>query len=750
MAGGGEATGVQAAAARGDEEPAPTEQENSETSERQGSATDEWNWSDHSQGVAWGDAGWHSRPWNRDWWGSAQPDSGSHDYDRRGSWTSSWGNYSTEAFSGSRTWGSGRSDDDYFGGDGRRGDRDPRAGPSDPEGTWRDPWADGGARHRLWHDSPDGGGHGDHNLGGSTHNPVWNGWRHFSSDSVAQSGGHGDQGGVQKGGAPRPSEKLSVPVFNGGDDEDVGTSARSYLRQVEAWRGLTYLPSNQQGLVLYRHLAGKAWVAAEELNVDALSRDDGVHYLMSWLRNRYLDLEVTRIGKALSEMFRKLRRKPGQSIRDYNAEYDRLHARLKEVGCMLPEECSAWLYVDRLQLEEGAELNLLASVGNVYNLNKLQKAAIIQDRGLRKPWEGIGNRNGRKPYTAHITDADGEDDTMPEDEDGEDNEPIPEEVAVAYMTFQNAKAKYREQAKSRGYRGENGKSGNKAGGKTDGAGAEHKEKTRDEKLKQIKARSFCSGCGRRGHWHLDDECPNNARQSSGTAKGTPTREVCVLMPAQVMTVKHEAGVLAGITDTACARTVAGTQWLQEYMDKLGDKEAKPELSKECEAFKFGTGRIHYSSFNVILSFELGDSMVQLRTSIIPGDIPLLLSKTVLGKLGMVYDVEQGRADFTAVGLKGYELMVTPSGHPAIPIKPAKPASGTYTSLVAEDLQLEPRVQYMVHAVAHASCRPQALYNLYYEKKIPPEIRNLLVQSKLCRESFMTWWRSSDVGGDFWV
>ena len=148
------------------------------------------------------------------------------------------------------------------------------------------------------------------------------------------------------------------------------------------------------------------------------------------------------------------------------------------------------------------------------------------------------------------------------------------------------------------------------------------------------------------------------------------------MPAQVMAVKHEVGVLIGITDTACARTVAGTQWLQEYMDKLGDKEAKPELSKDCEAFKFGTGRIHYSSFNVILSFVLGDSMVQLRTSIIPGDIPLLLSKTVLGKLGMIYDVDQDRADITAVGLNGYELMLTPSGHPAIPIKPAKPASGT--------------------------------------------------------------------------
>ena len=502
--------------------------------------------------------------------------------------------------------------------------------------------------------------------------------------------------------------------------------------------------------MLYRHLAGKAWVAAEELNVDALSRDDGVHYLMSWLRNRYLDLEVTRIGKALSEMFRKLRRKHGQSIRDYNAEYDRLHARLKEVGCVLPEECSAWLYVDRLQLDEEAELNLLASVGNVYNLGKLQKAAIIQDRGLRKPWENSG-KGGRRPHTAHITDADDENEDQFAQAYDEEDEELPEEVAVAYMTFQNAKAKYKEQAKSRGYKGDGGKGGSKDGGKSGFQSAEPKDKIRDDKLKQIKARSFCSGCGRRGHWHLDDECPNNANKGANPQKGGQTREVCVMMPAQVMVLKHEAGVLMGITDTACARTVAGTQWLQEYMNKLGDAEAKPELSKEREAYKFGTGRIHYSSFNVVLTFVLGNSTVQLRTSIIAGDIPLLLSKTVLAKLGMVYDVEGGSADFNAVGLKGFELMVTPSGHPAaIPIVPAKPAKGVSTELPAEDLRLEPRVQYTVHAVAVASCRSPTHYNLYYEKKIPPEFRNVVAQPKLCRESFVTWWRDSEVGGDFWV
>ena len=51
-----------------------------------------------------------------------------------------------------------------------------------------------------------------------------------------------------------------------------------------------------------------------------------------------------------------------------------------------------------------------------------------------------------------------------------------------------------------------------------------------------------------------------------------------MMPAQVATMKHEAGVLMGITDTACARTVAGTHWLQDYLPKTCD------LSPACNTW----------------------------------------------------------------------------------------------------------------------------------------------------------------------
>ena len=335
-----------------------------------------------------------------------------------------------------------------------------------------------------------------------------------------------------------------------------GNSARSYLRQIEVWKRITRLPPNQLGLILYQHLSGKAWIAAEELSVARLSTPDGLGYFTSWVSARFLDLEVARIGRAFSDFFRRLRRKPTQTIREYNTEYDRLHGRLREVGCSLPEECAAWLYLDRLQLEESQELNLLASVGNRYSLHHLQHAAVLHDRGQRKPWESTTGKGRRANYT-HMTnhdmsDGDEEDADNPEDA-------IPEEVAEALMTYQSAKEKYRAQQRSRGTVDAN------KGPKDEPGNGEGRAGTgdRESRLKAMKARSFCGGCGRRKHWHKDDVCPLNR---GGGAKAEAPKSVAMTnsMPADVYALKHVSDNLMGVADTACARTVAGTQWLQSY------------------------------------------------------------------------------------------------------------------------------------------------------------------------------------------
>ena len=185
-------------------------------------------------------------------------------------------------------------------------------------------------------------------------------------------------------GSRGPSEKMVVPTFSGttpGNGDDLGTSARSYLRQVAAWRRMTRMSEDQQALTLYQNLTDRAWIDAERLDMDRLATKQGVDYLIEWVKDRYLDVQVTQIGRSLSGFFRGLHRKAHQTVRDYLAEFDRAHARLTEVGCVLPDVAAAWVFVDRMGLEEQAELNLLASVGNQYSLKALQQAAIVHDRG---------------------------------------------------------------------------------------------------------------------------------------------------------------------------------------------------------------------------------------------------------------------------------------------------------------------------------------------------------------------------------
>lgn len=89
------------------------------------------------------------------------------------------------------------------------------------------------------------------------------------------------------------------------------------------------------------------------------------------------------MGRYTSDFFKVLKRGASQDVRDFNQEFDRQISRLREVGCALPDVC---LVVVRGQDARG-QCALLSSVGNAYNLQKLQDVAVIQDRMNRRLWE---------------------------------------------------------------------------------------------------------------------------------------------------------------------------------------------------------------------------------------------------------------------------------------------------------------------------------------------------------------------------
>ena len=156
-------------------------------------------------------------------------------------------------------------------------------------------------------------------------------------------------------------------------------------------------------------------------------------------------------------------------------------------------------------------------------------------------------------------------------------------------------------------------------------------------------------------------------------------------------------------------------------------------------------------------------------------------------------------------MKGLELITTSSGHPAIPILPAKPVDEA-KRLVIQDKGLSSARQYMAFAVSTASLSPSRplkvpatpttatspskplkvpststtslsrplkvpttfttspdnddanhgsynkgpQYRIFYDKKLSPQAKELLCQDRLHEQSSVAWWEGTKHSSDFWL
>eukprot|EP00435_Cladocopium_sp_Y103_P029729 s4082_g7.t1 len=511
------------------------------------------------------------------------------------------------------------------------------------------------------------------------------------------------------------SDKIAVPEFSGEDDKD-GLVTRGYLRKVAAWQRMTRLRPNKQALALYNNLTGRAWRDAEELDLALLDSTNGVSVFTTWISEKYLDKEVVK------------------EIRDFNQEYDRQVSRLKEIGCNLPDLCLAWLYLDKLRLDNSAELSLLSSTGNKYELNKLQDAAVIQDRMNRRLWEPrkFHEKDKKGSHHAHVTENQEVEESVDEDTSGDEEETFPEsdaETQEAYVTYQNAKSKYQAMMKSRGT--------NQAANK-------------DERIRQAKARSYCSACKKRGHWHRDPECPLN-QNKTGKTSPSPAPQVSHVCEAFHAAVGGDQNELLAITDCACSRTVAGSAWIKRLREEALAKGHRFELVLQHEQFKFGGDELFLSKKAWCFWMCIKGKWFILKVSELDTDVPLLLSRPVLAQLGMKYDLVTNKASFDALGLFDIGLQTTSTGLPAVPIAANLGAAPLWPKGIAwettEIFVPSDREAYMVRQVADPVVSPK---KLFYPKKLDPLVINKLSAEQLCPEWFRGWWKDNEFLRDFWI
>ncbi|CAE8612681.1 unnamed protein product [Polarella glacialis] len=557
-------------------------------------------------------------------------------------------------------------------------------------------------------------------------------------------------------------DRVNAPEFEGiVEDTGKGDGVRNYLRRLEIWEELTTVPKKKQAIVLFYKLKGRAWTDAETLDIKELQKDHGMDIYKAWVRQKYRDLEITTIGDNMKEFFRNLHLKKGQSVREFNNEFDRLWKKLSGMGCGLPMLALAWYYLYKLMITDQQEATLLSSVGNEYDLEKLQKAALTQIRvgcGRRGKYDDEKDKkkksyhghykgdnqvkkkfqfrksswkDGRnKQHNVNMTDQPAEEsgssysgETSSSDEDSDIGE-MEEDAATneheAYVTMQTAKMKLRDAKNLRGFRG---------GGKGGGKGDKDYQKKIDDRLQKAKEQSLCARCKQKGHWHKDAVCPLNGGSGTAAASSGKSHQSRYTTHVAFMAENHgnaedqesayvarhdvpwstragpepflpvgaarldvpwstaagpepfqpienefisymsgrvgEGGKYYGITDTACSKMVAGMRWYRAFKENVTEAGYVVAEVRESEGFKFGASRTHRSSFAAIMPMGIGGKILVARVSIVPCDVPLLLSRPALEALDMHIHLAGRTADFGAIDLMGYALGSTSAGRPTV-------------------------------------------------------------------------------------
>ena len=120
-----------------------------------------------------------------------------------------------------------------------------------------------------------------------------------------------------------------------------------------------------------------------------------------------------------------------------------------------------------------------------------------------------------------------------------------------------------------------------------------------------------------------------------------------------------------ILDSGCSNTVCGETWEKNFIKNLSDSELKEiKVENSNQSFTFGDGRSVTSIRKVTMPCWMGGQRGTIITDVVECNIPLLLSRRTMKRVGMKLDF---RNDVVNVNGRDIKLKVTKSGHYALPL-----------------------------------------------------------------------------------
>lgn len=394
--------------------------------------------------------------------------------------------------------------------------------------------------------------------------------------------------GSTLGRAPKTGKEI-IPTFDG------TSSVRDYRRRVALFLSSTGIDAEYRAGRLVEQMSGIAWKSTETLDMQRLKAQDGVEYLLDHLQRELEPLEHMRVFGTLHHFFKTFRRQRGEEFVAYDLNFRSQMQKLDEVGG-LQGIIKSWWFLECASLGPELRKQVITASGGSYQYEKLREALMALVPNVSKetseahPISSAGSGPSKKFFSQktkikQVNMVQDENEEMIPDEATFAEGQAPEEETEDPEELERQAQILMTQASRRRSQLEQGRGYSKP---------ETKDQ-RDARIAEMKSRMCCSACkahGRTvfGHWHSDKECPFYGKPvpaSKPEGKGvfvvsqdaeafSDTSDDAFMVAVSTIwqtfqTDGHVDPVTLALSDTCCAKTVAGSKWMTNLMQYMFDR-----------------------------------------------------------------------------------------------------------------------------------------------------------------------------------
>ncbi len=455
----------------------------------------------------------------------------------------------------------------------------------------------------------------------------------------------------------------------------------TWLLCVEAWAETTELAKEKQGFILANEIPMSSKRYGDRLREDLfkqvppntlVNNEDGVKEITKFLKSRFYvnpDKELFNTHREAIE----LRRKKGQSISDYVTEYDNMYLKTKSLGIhMEKDKLLALNLIATADLTE-TQYSLIMSVA------ELSKEDNKRYENVKQKMRDIfgGNLNSSQKDTK-------EDIFLSQNSDTNDDISKDQEEMFLARGWRRPK-KGLPNYKNNGARPKN--YGNYGKGAHSGASSDKTNVFKTRKQNPIGPDGKplkCKGCKATTHFLKD--CPDSYERKprkfqaaymvneqtkeeekvlieviSETESEDDTEDVYCTDNLEDLSKFTSEALNKAALDTCCTSSLAGEKWTSIYLKSLPKNLRKqvegPFVSQKN--FMFGNQGKLKSKARYKIPVKIGGDLNFIMIEVIASDIPLLLSKSEMKKIGIALDIKNDKG---YINDKPLTLTTTSAGH----------------------------------------------------------------------------------------